>query len=359
MKRIKKKALVVMSAIMLASAVAIPFTQHNGVSIGEEVGATQAKKITKATMQTKANLNMRSSASVKGKHLLTIPKGTKVTTDTKVGTWYKVSYKGKTGFVSGSYLATVKAPTKATPKPKAKPAPKKVVAPKVSTAKQYSITASLNLRSGASTKYKTLVTIPKGKVVTYVSKSGSWYKVKYGSKTGYVSSKYLKAVAVKAKVAPKPTPKKVTPKPVPKSTSVTWMTQSQAKVILDKTLDNNQLVAYGKVLVDVAFINKSDAKAMLGIDSRSYFSSIEIKPSDFGQAEYDISKALLKKMDASILAFAETQLGVRTSDSKRMTSDIKKFTAYSKKDEKVLKTYSGKTYEFWQMGGLVMVEFKK
>ena len=359
MKEIKKKALVVMSAIMLASAVAIPFTQHNGVSIGEEVGATQAKKINKTTMQTKANLNMRSSASAKGKYLLTIPKGTKVTTDTKVGTWYKVSYKGKTGFVSGSYLATVKATTKATPKPKAKPAPKKVVAPKVSTAKQYSTTANLNLRSGASTKYKTLVTVPKGKVVTYVSKSGSWYKVKYGSKTGYVSSKYLKVVTVKS--APKPAPKPVVkPKPVPKSSTATWMTQPQAKVILGKTLDkNNQLEAYGRVLISVNFLNKSDAKGSMGVNSREYFSCIDIKPSDFGQEEYDLSKVLLKKMDASILAFAETQVGIGTSESKRMASDIKTFSANSKKDDKLLKTYSGKTYELWEMGGLVIVEFKK
>jgi uncharacterized protein YgiM (DUF1202 family) len=249
-------------------------------------------------------------------------------------------------------LATVKATTKATPKPKAKPVPK------VATAKQYSTTASLNLRSGASTKYKVLTNIPKGKVVTYVSGSGSWYKVKYGSKTGYVSSKYLKVVTVKS--APKPAPKKVTPKPVPKATSATWMTQSQAKVILSKTLDkNNQLEAYGRVLIDVEFINNSDAKGSLGVNSREYFSCIDIKPSDFGQEEYDISKALLKKMDASILAFAETQVGVGTSDSKRMASDIKKFSVNSKKDDKLLKTYSGKTYELWEMGGLVVVEFKK
>lgn len=339
MKSIKKKALVVMSAIMLASAVAIPFTQHNGVSIGEEVGALQAQKIKSTTMQTKANLNMRSTASANGKYLLTIPKGTKVVTDTKVGTWYKVSYKGKTGFVSGSYLATVTAPAK--------------VAPKVSTAKQYSTTVSLNMRSGASTKYKVLANIPKGKVVTYVSGSGSWYKVKYGSITGYVSSKYLKVVTAKS------VPKKVTPKPVPKSSSAGWMTQQQAIAILDNTMDtNNELVAYSRVLINVDFYNKSDAKAGMSVDSGSYFSFIDIKPSDLGQKEYDISKVLLKKMNASILAFAETQFGVGTSDSKRMSSDIKTFSVKSKADEKATKTYSGKTYVLWNMGGIVIVDLK-
>ncbi|RKO61751.1 polysaccharide deacetylase family protein [Caldibacillus debilis] len=62
------------------------------------------------------------------------------------------------------------------------------------TFEKYQTTANLNMRTGPSTRYRIITTIPKGKVVTYVSKSGSWYKVKYGSKTGYSSSKYLKKV---------------------------------------------------------------------------------------------------------------------------------------------------------------------
>lgn len=56
----------------------------------------------------------------------------------------------------------------------------------------YTTTDSLNLRSGASTKYKVLVKIPKGKTVSMVTYGKSWSKVKHGSKTGYVSTKYLK-----------------------------------------------------------------------------------------------------------------------------------------------------------------------
>lgn len=58
--------------------------------------------------------------------------------------------------------------------------------------KKYKTTASLNLRKGAGTKYKKILAIPKGKSVTYISKKGSWYKVSYKGKKGYVSSKYLK-----------------------------------------------------------------------------------------------------------------------------------------------------------------------
>lgn len=56
----------------------------------------------------------------------------------------------------------------------------------------YQTTANLNLRQGAGTTYKTLLTIPKGKVITATQRNGNWYKVTYGSKTGWVSGLYLK-----------------------------------------------------------------------------------------------------------------------------------------------------------------------
>nr|WP_281288194.1 3D domain-containing protein [Kurthia sibirica] len=48
------------------------------------------------------------------------------------------------------------------------------------------------MRTGPSTKYKKIKTLPRNASVTYLSKKGSWYKVSYKGKKGYVSSKYLK-----------------------------------------------------------------------------------------------------------------------------------------------------------------------
>lgn len=56
---------------------------------------------------------------------------------------------------------------------------------------KYKTSANLNLRAGTSVKYKSIAIIPKGKTVEYVAKSGNWYKVKYGTKTGWVNSYYL------------------------------------------------------------------------------------------------------------------------------------------------------------------------
>lgn len=64
----------------------------------------------------------------------------------------------------------------------------------------FKTTANLRLRSGASTKYKTILTIPKGKVIYGTEKKGSYYKVTYSykskgktyKKSGWVSGSYVK-----------------------------------------------------------------------------------------------------------------------------------------------------------------------
>lgn len=64
----------------------------------------------------------------------------------------------------------------------------------------YQTTSKLNLRSGAGTKYKVILTIPKSKKVTATKKKGNWYYVSYtykskgknSTKKGWVSGSYLK-----------------------------------------------------------------------------------------------------------------------------------------------------------------------
>jgi peptidoglycan/xylan/chitin deacetylase (PgdA/CDA1 family) len=49
----------------------------------------------------------------------------------------------------------------------------------------------LNLRTGASTRYRTIATLPYGTALTIVGTSSDWFKVKSGGKTGYVNSWYV------------------------------------------------------------------------------------------------------------------------------------------------------------------------
>lgn len=360
MKKLKKGLLVIASVAMLATVAVAPVHYHNSnsPSVGEKVGALQAKKIKKATMQTTANLNMRNQASTKGKVLVTIPKGTKVTTDTKVGSWYKVSYKGKTGYVSGSYLKVANAPTKATPK-KATPkkvAPKKVTPKKPAPVKEqkvakktYQTTAGLNMRTLPSTQGKVLVTIPKNTKVDSNVRSNGWYKVSYKGKTGWVSGSYLK---VYTKPAPKPKPKAV-----PKASASKWMNQNEAIAIWSKTMTRNSstsygLKAYGEEWVSVGFQNRSDAKADLVVDSVRYISAVEVKPNDFGRKDYNAYKDLLNKMNASIQGYSDSQLGKGTREANQLTADTKNFIMKSKNGESVRKTYNGKTFVLSDMGGV-------
>lgn len=49
---------------------------------------------------------------------------------------------------------------------------------------------SLNVRSGAGTSYRILGTLKTGDTASVVGVSGNWYKIKYGSGYGYISSQY-------------------------------------------------------------------------------------------------------------------------------------------------------------------------
>ena len=54
---------------------------------------------------TNANLNLRKSASTSSSILATIPKNTTIEITSKLSSgWYKVKYKGLTGYVSGQYV---------------------------------------------------------------------------------------------------------------------------------------------------------------------------------------------------------------------------------------------------------------
>lgn len=54
-------------------------------------------------------------------------------------------------------------------------------------------TTALNLRSGASTGYGILTVMPQGASVTVVRSApvNGWYNIKYGTRTGWASGKYL------------------------------------------------------------------------------------------------------------------------------------------------------------------------
>ena len=109
--------------------------------------------------------------------------------------WYYIKHNGKYGFVHSAYVA----------KKVSESEPDSPVSMKVDYARSkndafsgtYETTANLNLRTGAGTGKPIQLTIPKGDKVTcygfYTAAGGvNWYLVAYQTKTGFVSSEYLK-----------------------------------------------------------------------------------------------------------------------------------------------------------------------
>ncbi|MCQ2011675.1 SH3 domain-containing protein, partial [Sporolactobacillus sp. STSJ-5] len=111
------------------------------------------------TGTTKANLNVRSSASTSGKLLTTLKKGSSVEVVGTSGDWLKIKYSGGTAYVSGDYV------TKAGSTSDSDSSNETVLY--TGTTK-----ANLNVRSSASTSGKLLTTLKKGSSVEVVGTSG-------------------------------------------------------------------------------------------------------------------------------------------------------------------------------------------
>ncbi len=129
------------------------------------------------TYQTTINLNMRQKASISSKVLRSVKKGTKVSVTKVSGSWGKIKYSGKTGWVSFSYLKKVSTSSAAS---------------KAVKTGKYKTTINLNMRQKASISSKVLRNVKKGTKVSVTKISGSWGKIKYSGKTGWVALKYLK-----------------------------------------------------------------------------------------------------------------------------------------------------------------------
>lgn len=132
------------------------------------------------------SLRMRSGAGTDSSVVAQAPKGAQVSVEEDAGNgWYKVTYAGKTGYMSGEWLTvslTDGTIIQDEPTPQAsEPEQKRGL-----------ITASvLNVRSGPDTTYDKVATLKGGSVVDIVSDLGNgWYQVE----SGYVSAEYVTLV---------------------------------------------------------------------------------------------------------------------------------------------------------------------
>ncbi|WYU54036.1 SH3 domain-containing protein [Bacillus sp. FSL K6-0047] len=135
---------------------------------------------------TTARLNLRSGAGTNHSIITTLAKGQKVELLKKQGGWYQVKAGNRTGWVSADYLNVSNN--------QAKTESVETVIDRGTT------TARLNLRVDPNTSSKIITTLNNGQQLDILKKQGSWYYVKVGSQTGWVSSQYVKLTEAKPTV---------------------------------------------------------------------------------------------------------------------------------------------------------------
>ena len=128
------------------------------------------------TKYASSTVNVRVGANKSEAVCIQLKGGTKVTVLGKNGSWYLIQTSGGTqGYVSSSYLSVGGSGGSSS----------------TTTAK---VTATaVHMRKGTSAKTGSVCILAKNTKVTVLSKANSkWWKCKWGSKTGYIYSKYLK-----------------------------------------------------------------------------------------------------------------------------------------------------------------------
>ena len=129
-------------------------------------------------------LNVRSSANLSSSIIGSLKNGSSVSILGKTGSWYKIKYGSKVAYVSSNYISSSNNSNSSSDNNSSTSTGR-------GTVKLSSTSSSLNLRENPSLSSKILGGLSHGSSVDILGKTGSWYKIKYGSKIGYVSSQFI------------------------------------------------------------------------------------------------------------------------------------------------------------------------
>ncbi|AVQ46058.1 SH3 domain-containing protein [Clostridium botulinum] len=129
-------------------------------------------------------LNVRSSANLSSSIIGSLKNGSSVSILGKTGSWYKIKYGSKVAYVSSNYISSSNNSNSSSDNNSSTSTGR-------GTVKLSSTSSSLNLRDNPSLSSKILGGLSHGSSVDILGKTGSWYKIKYGSKIGYVSSQFI------------------------------------------------------------------------------------------------------------------------------------------------------------------------
>lgn len=148
----------------------------------------QGKEETR-TGYAKTGVNMRKSTSTSSKVVKTLDAGTKVTIYGKSsGKWYKVSAKGKTGYIRKDFIVFSKSDVEKIEESDDNQAPSRYY----NEGDQITLSESVNIRASMSESADRVGLAYQGDVVTVVmSYAEGWTKVTWNGQSGYVKTEFL------------------------------------------------------------------------------------------------------------------------------------------------------------------------
>lgn len=215
------------------------------------------------------NVNIRTKPSISSSKIAQLS-NSQVSILGKSNGWYRISFNGKTGWVDGRYI-------KSTP---------------VGTINANGV----KFRTGASTSSKEIDTLNKGKSVVILGTQSGWYRVKLGSKVGYVFAKFVNSTYASSKSS--------------RSTSAITFTD-------DNDSSYSEVIEYAKKFVGVRYV--AGGKGSSGFDCSGFvgyvYKHFGVKLGSSASGMYSngtrVSKSSLRAGD--ILFFDASSRGARGS----------------------------------------------
>ena len=184
--RVNKRLAIVLSGILISSVLStsVPSYAENNEEIVPVISTNTLNKrnTTKKGRVTTSSLNVRENASSNSSKIGSLKKGAIVEIQSMSSSgWYKIKYGNRYGYVSGKYIEVLKN----TDNDSSSSGTTVIKKGKINT-------NILNVRSSASSSSSKKGTLSKGTIVEIVKvESNGWYKIKYKSGYGYISSSYV------------------------------------------------------------------------------------------------------------------------------------------------------------------------
>jgi len=130
-----------------------------------------------------STLNVRSGPGTGNPVIGSLTHNQSITITGESSGWYKISFSGKTGYVSAAFVV-ISGQSSPAPSP---------AAPQTKTVYVNTPGSALNVRSGAGTSHAVIGTLKHGEKITVTDQAGDWYKLTFSGKTGYISKAFTKA----------------------------------------------------------------------------------------------------------------------------------------------------------------------